>query len=77
MLVLKRCDRVSLRSGLKPTFRAARLSTDSIRITPTGPHKIVPLAADGVENIYERPCRYQVVGRFGGRAVERAALRYL
>ena len=39
---------------------------DSIRTTPTESDKIVPLAADGVELISERPCRYQVVRRFGG-----------
>ena len=41
------------------------------------PHKMVPLAADGVDNISERPCRHQIVGRFGVGAVERVALRHL
>ena len=63
---------MGLWSGLKPTFRVSRPSTDSIRITPTEP-KIAPLAADGVGVISERPCRYQVGGHFGARAVERAA----
>ena len=50
---------------------------DSIRTTPTESDKIVPLAADGVESISERPCRYQVWVALGGGAAERAALRYL
>ena len=63
---LEMCDRVGLWGAMKPTYRVSRPSANLIRITPTEHHKVVPLAADGVELISERPCRYQVVRRFGG-----------
>ena len=68
---------MGLWSGLKPIFRVSRPSTNSVRITPVEPHNIVPPAADGVLSISERPCRHQVVGCFGGDAVERIALQHL
>ena len=68
---------MGLCSGLKPILRVSRPSTDSVRTTSIEPHKTESLAADGVESISERPCRYQVVGCCGGGAVERASMRYL
>ena len=68
---------MGLCSGLKPILRVSRPSTDSVRTTSIEPHKTESLAADGVESISERPCRYQVWVALGGGAAERAALRYL
>lgn len=64
-------------SGLKPVFRVLRPPTDSVRVTPTVPHKTVPIPADGVESISERLRRDQAVGCFEEGAVKCAALWHL
>ena len=75
--------RNATKPSTEPIFRAfgvlkrvSRPSTGSVGITPLEPHKTVPLlvAADWVESISERTCRYQIAGCFVGAAVTCAGM---